>query len=260
MFFCFDAEGTLWESGRPVPGAAEFLAFVEVRNWPYVVLTNTVSRDPSQLSQAWARQGLKVPAWRFVTPFDALNRFLEQQFPDREGSFRWVGSRHQARRLARQPSPQNPNWVILGDIESFSWNLKYLNLLVNDLRQGARLATLSPSLFYAKGSTWRLDTGCFVRLLEPFVDTPPLVLGKPNPLLIEAARHRLGVTGPLCIVGDDVETDVQLARSVGSASLLLRQGKYKLGDEYRLAPTWCATNLEEAGQFLERWGASQPEP
>ncbi|NNM54851.1 MAG: HAD hydrolase-like protein [Spirochaetales bacterium] len=267
-FFCFDAEGTLWESGQPVPGCGEFLALAERQSWPYVVLTNTVSLSPQQLSRAWARQGLKVPAWRFVTPFDALNRFLEQKYPaTKEGDFRWVGSRRQAQRLSRRSSvhkaqqhqEQNPTWVVLGDLESFSWNLKFLNMLVNDLRRGARLATLSPSLFYRRGAQWRLDTGSFVRLFEPFLDVPPVILGKPNPLVIEAARYRLGATGPMCVVGDDITTDVQLAHTVGGASLLLRRGKYKPGDENRLAPTWCATTLEQAGSILEQWWASLPE-
>ncbi len=266
-FFCFDAEGTLWEAGQAVPGCAEFLALVQRQSWPYVVLTNTVSLTPEQLSREWARQGLKVPAWRFVTPFDALNRFLEQEYPAKtKANFRWVGSRRQARRLSRrsslvkaQPYEKPPTWVVLGDLESFSWNLKFLNSLAKDLRRGARLATLSPSLFYRRGAEWRLDTGSFVRLFEPFLDVPPVILGKPNPLVIEAARHRLKVTGPVCVVGDDVATDIQLAHTVGAVSLLLRRGKYKPGDENRLAPTWCATTLEQAGQLLEHWWASQSE-
>ncbi len=267
-FFCFDAEGTLWESGQPVPGSAEFLALAQRQNWPYVVLTNTVSLSPEQLSRKWARKGLKVPAWRFVTPFDALNRFLEQEYPETKmGDFRWVGSHQQAMRLSRrslvqqaqQRPEQKPTWVVLGDLESFSWSLEFLNILVNDLRQGARLASLSPSLFYRRAANWQLDTGSFVRLLEPFLAVPPVILGKPNPLVIEVARHRLKATGPACVVGDDVATDIPLAHSVGAVSLLLRRGKYLPGDETSHVPTWCTTTLEQAGQLLENWWSSQPD-
>ena len=254
-YFCFDAEGTLWDSGQPAFGAREFLDLVRKRGWPFVVLTNTVSRTPNQISRQWAKFGLGVTPGQLITPFDSLNHFLKQEYPQSQvGQFRWVGSAQQARRLSRQATKKSPEWVILGDLESFSWNLNFLNSVVNDLRNGAKLAALSPSLFYRMGAKVKLDTGSFVRLLKPFLHEPVLILGKPNPLMLDPARERCGGAQAKCLVmGDDASTDVQMARSAGALSLLLRQGKYLPGDEDKVNPNWCAGSLAEAAQLLEQW-------
>ncbi len=181
---------------------------------------------------------------------------VESHFPnERQSPFLWVGSTKQKKRLSRYPSKMKPEWLILGDWESFSWNLEYLNNLVNVLRQGAQLATLSPSLYYVSKSGWRLDTGSLVRLLEPYLETPINVLGKPNPLLIEAARRKLGghSKSPQIVIGDDASTDIQMALKSETLSVLLRQGKYRPGDEANFPPTWCVKNLVELIPILESW-------
>ncbi len=82
-----------------------------------------------------------------------------------------------------------------------------------------------------------LDAGPFVVALEYALGREATVLGKPSADFFRAALDSLGC-GPeqAVMVGDDVEADVGGALAAGIAGLLVRQGKYRVGDESRIEP------------------------
>ncbi len=53
-----DLEGTLYEAGRPVPGAAEALAALSARGMPHCFVTNTTSRPRSKIAAELSAMGI----------------------------------------------------------------------------------------------------------------------------------------------------------------------------------------------------------
>jgi ribonucleotide monophosphatase NagD (HAD superfamily) len=72
------------------------------------------------------------------------------------------------------------------------------------------------------------DTGAFLSLLEYASNTKATLLGKPAPDFFMTEIDRLTLTPQeVCIVGDDITTDIKGATSIEAKSILVKTGKYQ---------------------------------
>jgi HAD superfamily hydrolase (TIGR01450 family) len=256
LFLHCDLEGTLWSSGRPFFDTLSFLDWLKTQPVCWNLLTNTVSRTPERLIRDFQKAGLSLEPQCLVTPFTTLDEFLISQFPGQfrsRANFYFIGSLTQVQRLARRPFPASvPEWVIFADWEHPGPRRRTLNTVLDFLLKGSRLAALSPSISYERGGRSFLDTGSFVRLFEPFLQSKPVFLGKPSASFLDASRRRFASRAfREVVLGDDVNTDLRMAKAAGIDSILIRRGKYRQGDEDRERPTWCATDLSEVREILK---------
>src|SRR6266487_6165088 len=74
--FLIDLEGTVYEAGRPIPGAREALAELARRGVPHVFVTNTTSRPRRALVAELAAIGIDVEADRIFTAPLAAREYL----------------------------------------------------------------------------------------------------------------------------------------------------------------------------------------
>ena len=65
-FIC-DMDGVLYHGNRILPGAAEFVQWLQRENKEYLFLTNNSGMTPKELRQKLARMGLEVPEEHFYT-------------------------------------------------------------------------------------------------------------------------------------------------------------------------------------------------
>jgi ribonucleotide monophosphatase NagD (HAD superfamily) len=88
---------------------------------------------------------------------------------------------------------------------------------------------------------------------------PDLVIGKPEPGLLEHAAREAGIpVGEAVVIGDGVGTDIAAARRVGARSVLMltgvttREQAEALADDQR--PTWVAADASELRAILATLG------
>lgn len=82
-----------------------------------------------------------------------------------------------------------------------------------------------------------LDAGPFVAALEYAAGVEAELLGKPAPALFAAALDSAACPpAAAAMIGDDVESDANGALAAGLRGVLVKTGKYRPGDEARLAP------------------------
>src|SRR5579883_638334 len=72
-------DGVLYNSGEPVPGAAEALAWVRQRGLPHLFLTNTSSRGRGDLAAKLARFGIPATADQILIPAAAAATWLRER-------------------------------------------------------------------------------------------------------------------------------------------------------------------------------------
>ena len=70
-FIC-DMDGVLYHGNRILPGAAEFVQWLQRENKEYLFLTNNSGMTPKELRQKLARMGLEVPEEHFYTSAPAF--------------------------------------------------------------------------------------------------------------------------------------------------------------------------------------------
>jgi 4-nitrophenyl phosphatase/NagD protein len=259
--FLIDMDGVLFHGDRPLPGARALLDAVADR--PYLFVTNNPILPPAAVVAKLARLGLGNHAPdQVLTSAAATASWLAAQHP----GFRYyaVGAAglHLALAEVGIEDRAGADFVVVGegpglDYESLALGI---NLIA---KGGARLVVTNPDLTVdadRDGTHWILPGGG--ALVAPFAAAtgqPPVVVGKPQPLLFEMALARLG-TAPAgtLMIGDRPDTDIAGAAAVGLRTALVRTGRFAPGAAWPAGlprPDWDVATLGQLLQLLDRLAA-----
>ena len=230
----FDLEGTLCETGRPLPGAAEMLAQLDRRGVPYRFVTNTTSRPRRVLLSELSAMGLPAEPERvFTAPRAARGLLLERGWtrahfvvrPSLLEDFAGIGS-----------DDARPQAVVLGDLGEDT-TFARLNRAFRLLLEGAELVTLARNRYYRGADGLLLDQGPFAAALEYASGRAAILAGKPASDFFASALAGLGVPASEAVmVGDDLESDVGGAQAAGLSGVLVRTGKFRPADLDQTSP------------------------
>lgn len=242
-----DLAGVLYVAEQPLPGARAALA--RLRSSPLALrfVTNTSRRTRAALLGALQAMGFDVDAHEVFTAPLAARRWLTTRglrpllliHPDLAADF------------AGLPT-ESPNAVFVADAaEHFDY--RHLNRAFRVLIEGAPLVAVARNRYFREADGLSLDAGPFVAALEYAAGAEAVVIGKPAAAFYHEAVAEMGLApGDVVMVGDDVEADVLGALDAGLAGILVRTGKYRPGDEERLAGTRGVTvaSLTEAVEAI----------
>jgi HAD superfamily hydrolase (TIGR01458 family) len=225
-----DLGGVFYEGTRLIPGAQDALARLRDSGRALRFVTNSTRQSRAALLQELKRLGLDVDADELLTPASAARALLIERglrplllihpglAPDFDGL-----DQHQ------------PNAVVVGDAGEH-FNYAALNQGFRLLQAGAPLLALGRNRYFKEADGLSLDAGPFVAALEYAAGVSAQLLGKPAPALFAAALRPLACSPAQAVmIGDDVEADVNGALTAGLGGILVRTGKYRPGDETRLA-------------------------
>jgi len=219
-----DLDGTVYEGGRPVAGAADAVAWLRARSMPLRLTSNTDSVTPAELVERLAAMGIDVTEEEILTPVVVAARLFDSTPGCRVLA---VASASVRQRLGPHlvAAGETPTHVLVADP---SYGAAYANLdaAFRALRGGAELVATQVGRRMRRADGEHLDTGGWVRMLEYAAEVDARVLGKPAADFLGAALDSLGVAaGAALVVGDDVESDLAAARAVGARVALVRTGK-----------------------------------
>lgn len=201
-----DLEGTIYEAGRPVPGAAAALAALSARGLAHCFVTNTTSRPRSKIAAELSAMGAAARADRIFTAPLAARRYLLDRGLRR--CHLMVTSAVLEDFAGIEHVEESPDAVVVGDIgEDFSCSR--MNRAFRLLLGGAPLVTLARNRYYRSSDGLVLDQGPFVAALEHAAGTEATLVGKPSAEFFRPALELLGVGArSVAVVGDDIEVDV----------------------------------------------------
>jgi HAD superfamily hydrolase (TIGR01458 family) len=230
-----DLDGTVYQAGRAIPGAAAALAEMRRRGVPFRFTTNTTRRPRAALAERLAAMEIPVMAGEILSAPAAAARWLRER-----------GARRVQLLLAQETwvefdgmeiVDEGPEHVLVGDLAE-DWNFAILNRAFRNLMAGAELVAIQRNRYWhtsgPTGDGLSLDAGPFVAALEYGSGKTATLIGKPSPAFFETAALELGLSkDQIAVVGDDLETDVLGAREAGMTGVAVRTGKYRPEDEER---------------------------
>src|SRR3954470_19542725 len=111
-----DMDGVLVHEEQAIPGAAEFLARLQERDAPFLVLTNNSIYTRRDLAARLRASGLEIPEDSIWTSALATARFLEDQRPG--GSAYVIGEAGLTTALYHAGytlTERAPDYVVLGE-------------------------------------------------------------------------------------------------------------------------------------------------
>lgn len=229
-----DLDGCLIAAGRALPGA---VAFAETAGERLSIVSNNSADTALTLSRKLAGIGLDLPPERIFLAGELAVRTVAAEYPGgRVLLFSEPALQGLAEELGlRQLRGHEADAVILARDTSFT--LTRLEEALRALEKGAALTLTNPDLFHPNADGRPVpETGAlFAGLRACLPDIGARVIGKPEPLLIEAALRHSGVAAARAVfVGDNAETDGIAAERSGLDFLHLVAGSSMNGTTHHV--------------------------
>uniref|UniRef100_A0A8C5F822 Haloacid dehalogenase-like hydrolase domain-containing protein 2 n=1 Tax=Gadus morhua TaxID=8049 RepID=A0A8C5F822_GADMO len=129
----------------------------------------------------------------------------------------------------------NPNAVVVG-LAPQHFNYQTLNTAFRLVLEGAPLVAVHKARYYQRGDGLALGPGPFVTALEYASGRSAVVVGKPQETFFTQVPDSGMQPGEAVMIGDDARDDVGGAQNAGMRGILVRTGKYRVGDESKISP------------------------
>ncbi len=226
-----DVDGVLHVSGTAIDGAANAVRQLRSDGHRLRFVTNNTTRSRQELAEELRKIGVSLEdeelqtIARSAAQTLAGKRVLVLAMPaiveDLEG-IELVGDHADAVLLGGADETPETNQVF-----------SYMNLAraFEELESGAALYCLHKNRWWQTSRGPLLDAGAFVAGLEYATGSEATVLGKPSAEYFEAALESLDADAGLSwMVGDDLESDIAGAQSIGMRTILVRTGKFREAD------------------------------
>ena len=233
----FDISGVLLDGAELLPNADKAINYIEEKNLPYRLITNTSQQPRSKIVKQLQDAGINILEDHVYTaplaakatlrshnfrPFCLIHRGLKPEFSDF--------------------AQKDPNAVIIGDAAD---DFNYANLYhaFRLCLGGAPLIAIGHNKYFKKSGDFFMDAGPFVEAIEYACDIEAVITGKPSVDFFSQVLASIQLKPEqVALIGDDIYGDIQGAINAGLKSRLVRTGKYRDGDENKTAPKAIVVN------------------
>lgn len=247
--YFIDLDGTMYKGTKRIPAAARFIKRLQENNKEILFVTNNSTRTPEFVAQNLTENhGINVTANNVYTTAIATADYLDQI----AGSKRKVyvvgesGLRKALTSCNFEITDQNPDYVVVGlDSEVTYEKLATAVLLI---RAGATFIGTNSDSNLPNQRGMVPGAGSIVKLVEYATQKKPVMIGKPESIIMAMALKRSGLDKKqVVMVGDNYHTDIQAAINFGIDSLLVYSGLSTKEDvaKQKIQPTHQVDSLDD---------------
>ena len=261
MLLLVDLDGVVYRGADPVPGVATVLGERVAAGDVVLYCTNNSSRHRSEyLAQLEALGAPVRPEWIFTSARATALLLREADPPVRLAMvIGGVGLVRELRDAAIRTVPPTPRGLAAGPdvvVAGIDRRLSYGRLAVASqaIREGARFIVTNRDPVFPVPEGLLPGAGSIVAALEVASRRgPDLVVGKPEPVLFEAAVRSVGARpADAVVVGDGALTDIPAAARLGARSVLMLTGVTSRAEAAALPPGHRPTLVAEDAAGLRR--------
>lgn len=252
--FLVDLDGVVYTGDEVIPGAPEFFELLRERGTPFLLITNNSSRRAEQFAEKLSGMGIPVRPEEILTSAQATAEFLATQAEP--GSSAFVigeeGLRSCLERAGfRLVDDPNADCVVVGLDRGL--NYAKLTTAIRAVARGARFIGSNPDVSLPVEDGLIPGAGAIQAAITAATGIKPLIVGKPEPPMVEIGLRLLG-RGPAetAMIGDRLDTDIAGGQRVGMVTILVLTG-ISTAAEAAAQPTppdYVLPDLTELGRRL----------
>ena len=228
----FDLDGTIYLGERLIPGADRVIAALRAAGRRVAFLSNKPLCTRADYAEKLTRLGIPTGADDVVNSSIVLAGHLATLDPGAPVFV--IGeppliAELRAHGFEVRGDPR-VRWVVIAFDRTFDY--AKLNTALQAVRQGARLIATNPDRTCPVEDGEIPDCAGMIAAVEAVTEhRVEVIVGKPSPIMLEVALRTLGVAASdAVIVGDRIETDMTMGRSLGLTSVLVLSGVTRAGD------------------------------
>jgi 4-nitrophenyl phosphatase len=237
--FIFDMDGVLYRGKMALPGVEDLFNTLTLREIPFLLATNNSMATPATYVQRMASMGVTVEEADIQTSATATRDFLvdNEETPD-DAVILTVGMPALGEQLSMRTSfrilgddepASEANVVVAGLDLTFTYDK--MKRACEAIEHGARFVATNADDRLPTETGYQPGAGAVVAGIERATHVSPIVVGKPEPLMMIKGVDRLGCKpGEAVMVGDRLDTDIAAAYRAGLMTALVLTGVAARGD------------------------------
>lgn len=246
--YFIDLDGTLYRGKEKIPAAARFIARLQAAGIPFLVLTNNTTQTPETVARnLTANYDMKMAPENVYTAGLATADYLKRlNLGKKVYAIGELGLKQAILNQGFSFDEYRPDYVVVG----LDWDVTYRKF------EKATLAIQRGAKFIGTNADTNLPNerglvpgaGSVIALVERSTQQKATYVGKPEPIMLEAALAHFGLDKSEAImVGDNYNTDIMAGINTGVDTLLVYTGYSKPADIEQVAvkPTYEVENLDQ---------------
>jgi NagD protein len=227
-----DLDGTVYRGDTLVPGAAHTIASLRAAGRRVAFLSNKPLQTRADYAAKLSRLGIPARPEEVVSSSLVLARHLRTLDP--AAPVFVIGEPPLVAELRAHGfevrADARVRWVVIAFDRTFDY--AKLTTALHAVRAGARMIATNPDRTCPTEDGEVPDCAGMTAAVEAVTGRRvEVVVGKPSPIMLEAALAALGVpAGDCAIVGDRIDTDIVMGKRLGLATVLVLSGVTPAGD------------------------------
>jgi 4-nitrophenyl phosphatase len=253
-YLIIDVDGVLRRSQQPLPGATDFLPWLQRRGIGYRIVTNNSMSPIPRLCATFGHMGIMADEEHVISSATGT-RWLLRRLAPQGGRVFVVGEEGIREALFQDgffvPDDQKADFVVVAIDRSVTYDK--LSRACTLIRNGARFIATNTDSTYPMETGVIPGSGAIVAAVSVCAGLDPLVVGKPEPTLYNMAMDQMGAEPEeTAALGDRLETDIIGAINAGIASIMVLTGISSLKDveSSSYKPTFIFEGLPD---LMEAW-------
>jgi len=220
-----DMDGVMYRGSTALPSAAELISFLQTHEIGYLLVTNNSTLSQAQFSQRLMNMRIPVPQERIITSAVATATYLAALAPagTKVNVIGEEGLLGEIRKRGFVLAGREAEYVVVGWDKTITFDkLKTACLAIRD---GATFIGTNPDKTYPMEHDIIPGAGSILAALTAATDVQPLVVGKPEPIILEQALRILGAKADeTASLGDRLDTDILGGHRAGTTTILVLTG------------------------------------
>jgi arabinose operon protein AraL len=225
--YIFDLDGTVYLGEALLPTAGETLKALRARNLRTIFISNNPTHAREEYAEKLTRLGVPTHIEDILTSSLVMVDFLKRRMPG--ARLFVVGEEPLCAELRLggfelTEQPQHVDAVIASFDRTFVY--RKLQIAFDAIRAGARFFATNPDRYCPVPSGGEPDCAAIICAIEACTNTRvEAVVGKPSKYMIDAALNLMGLPAADCLmIGDRLETDIQMGQEAGMSTALALTG------------------------------------
>jgi NagD protein len=225
--FIFDLDGTVYISDQLIPDADRVIRLIRESGRRVVFLSNKPIQAREDYASKLTRLGIPTKPDEVINSTFVMTNYLKKTAP--QARLFVVGEAPFIEELKRAgfqitDEPKEIEYVVVAFDRTFDY--RKLNIAFQAIRLGAHFVATNPDRTCPVEGGEIPDCAGMIAAIEAVTERKvEIIVGKPSPIMIQAALDVMGLRPEECIlIGDRLETDIRMGKESGIATGIVLTG------------------------------------